>query len=78
MAPAQMQGADLAGASFAFADLSRARLERADLSGANLRFADLSGANLTDVIVDESTVWRGARFNQRTRWFDGQRRRPPL
>ena len=68
---AQMQGADLAGASFAFADLSRARLERADLSGANLRFADLSGANLTDVIVDESTVWRGARFNQRTRWFDG-------
>lgn len=78
MVAAQMQGAILAGASFAFTDLSRARLEGADLRGANLRFADLSGANLTDVVVDESTVWRGARFNQRTRWFDGERRRPPL
>ena len=38
----------------------------------------VSLSDLTDVIVDESTVWRGARFNQRTRWFDGQRRRPPL
>ncbi len=78
MVAAQMQGADLAGASFAFTDLSRARLEGADLRGADLRFADLSGANLTDVVVDDRTVWRGARFNQRTRWFDGQRRRPPL
>ena len=78
MVAAQLQGADATGASFAFTDLSRARLEGADLRGADLRFADLSGANLSDAVVDETTVWRGARFNQRTRWFDGQRRRPPL
>ena len=78
MVAAQMQGADLTGASFAFTDLSRARLEGADLRGADLRFADLSGANLTDAIADESTIWRGTRFNQRTRWLDGGRRRPPL
>lgn len=75
---AVLQGAELHGASLRFADLSRARLERCDLRGADLRFADLSGANLTDAISDETTDWRGVRFNHRTRWFDGERRRPPL
>ena len=78
MVAAQLQGADLSGASFAFTDLSRSRLEGADLRGADLRFADLSGANLTGAVVDETTVWRGTRFNQRTRWIDGGRRRAPL
>lgn len=72
------QASDLRGADLRFADLSRGRLEEADLRGANLSFVDLSGANLQGARTDETTVWRGCRYNQRTRWFDGSRRRAPL
>jgi uncharacterized protein YjbI with pentapeptide repeats len=78
MIGASFQAADLRGADLRFADLSRGRLEEADLRGANLSFVDLSGANLKGARVDETTVWRGCRYNQRTRWFDGSRRRAPL
>jgi len=73
-----LTGAVMGDATLRFTDLSRARLEGADLRGADLSFANLSGANLTAALHDESTVWRGTRYNQRTRWFDGERRRAPL
>ncbi|MFT4595849.1 MAG: hypothetical protein ACI9TF_000086 [Paracrocinitomix sp.] len=75
---ASFQGADLRGADLRFADLSRGRLEEADLRGANLSFTSLAGANLEGARVDDTTLWRGTRYNQRTRWFDGVRRRAPL
>ncbi len=75
---AGFQAADLRGADLRFADLSRSRLEEADLRGANLSFANLSGANLEGARIDEKTIWRGTRYNQRTRWFDGTRQRAPL
>lgn len=75
---ASFQAADLRGADLRFADLSRGRLEEADLRGANLSFTSLAAANLEGARVDETTVWRGTRYNQRTRWFDGARRRAPL
>ncbi|HJM97472.1 MAG TPA: pentapeptide repeat-containing protein, partial [Acidimicrobiales bacterium] len=80
---AVLVAADFTGAcnfscSFRFANLSRARLIGADLRGADLSFANLSGANLRDAIYDETTIWRGARYNQRTRWVEGARRPAPL
>ena len=89
-----LDGADLSRARFAYAqfdnasllkaNLSRAALvgassQAADLRGADLRFADLSRGRLEEAArVDGTTLWRGTRYNQRTRWFDGARRRAPL
>ena len=78
MIATSLTAATLCGADLTFTNLSRSNLEGADLRGANLSFANLSGANLSDVCHDQATTWRGVRYNQRTRWFDGERRRPSL
>ena len=78
MTAANCINANFGGADLRFANLGRARLDGADLRNANLSFTNLAGANLSDAIYDESTIWRGTRYNQRTRWGDGERQRPPL
>ena len=59
-------------------NLSRAKLVGCELRGANLSFTNLTGANLENAIYDDTTIWRGTRYNQRTRWVDGERQPPPL
>ncbi len=75
---ASFKGTDLRGADLRFADASRARFEGADLRGTNLSFTNLSGANLDGAQWDDTTIWRGTRYTQRTRWFEGERKKAPL
>jgi uncharacterized protein YjbI with pentapeptide repeats len=51
---------NLRGADLSHSVLKHANLAEADLSGANLAHADLSFADLSDVIIDESTIFSGA------------------
>lgn len=64
---ARMMFATLNGAYLMDANLSGAFLNRAWLLGANLRGANLMGTDMTQVQVDDNTVFAGAKYDSRTR-----------
>lgn len=64
---ARLMFATLNGAYLMDANLSGAFLNRAWLLGANLRNANLMGTDMSQVQVDDNTVFAGAKYDSRTR-----------
>jgi hypothetical protein len=66
-----MKGAVLSDARLVEADLTQANLARSSLLGANLAGANLAGADLTGALLVRTDL-RGARWDRRTRWPEGE------
>lgn len=68
-----LEGADLSNAKLDNSDLTNAKLQNAifknaHLANSNLTKADLRDADFTDAILTETTVLKGAIYNQRTQF----------
>lgn len=59
---AQLDKAKLNEADLSNANLSGANLRGSDISGTNFEYADLSGANLSNIVFNEKTIFRKAKF----------------
>lgn len=63
---ATLMGTKFFGAKLNGANLNEANLEGANLEGAKLNGAELNGAMLNNILQDETTVWRNAKYNDNT------------